>query len=249
MNKKAFTPLEIKAKVNIIRLPKGNLSLTGFTLIELLVVIAILGILIAIILPVMGRIREGARRAQCANNLRQHGIAWHLYLNDHDDKFPSEGGPSDVECLPYTFGGKPRAAGMVRPLNRYLDIDSITSPNLEVFQCPDDKKPLKGIPGMKTVFNKQGTSYKANWTIISFTGSRIERPLSTITYPLSKVWMERCDEECNPGHGGGVYNKDVEHPVMVLFVDGHVAGPFLYGSEFGSDKPVISCPNDREDWI
>jgi len=69
---------------------KSGAKKQGFTLIELLVVIAIIAILAAILFPVFAKVREKARQASCASNMKQLGLAIIQYSQDNDEAMPSQ---------------------------------------------------------------------------------------------------------------------------------------------------------------
>ena len=70
----------------------------------MLVVIAIIAILLAILMPSLRRVRDQAKGVTCRNNLKQIGLAFTLYTEDNEGKFPRNGGVWIVKFLPYIGG-------------------------------------------------------------------------------------------------------------------------------------------------
>jgi prepilin-type N-terminal cleavage/methylation domain-containing protein len=97
----------------------------AFTLVELLVVVAVIGLLAALLLPVLGRARVAAGRATCINNLHQINLSLIMYANDHADSLRAA--TNDFQIY-FTYR---------EDINSYLSRNG-SSTNDQLFGCPSD---------------------------------------------------------------------------------------------------------------
>lgn len=128
----------------------------GFTLIELLVVIAILSLLVSVLLPSLQKARDLAKMTVCLANIRNIGLAMHMYLSEHEEEFPT--------FTELTFGDDQTMDGS----------DYLNDPSL--FSCPSDM-----LPRCWTSADIRQCSYGYN---IYLVGDREFSPPSSGAWPV-----------------------------------------------------------------
>jgi prepilin-type N-terminal cleavage/methylation domain-containing protein len=173
-----------------------NKSRTAFTLVELLVVIAIIGILVGLLLPAVQAAREAARRTQCANQIKQLGLAFHLH-HDQFRQFPTGGW--DWDTAPTYQGTTPlvgarQKAGWGFQILPYIEAASTWQAGAEIaigqtnsiFFCPSRRvpqavttqdaysPPLTGGSLKHALCDYAGSNRQGTGAIIRFVGRRIE---------------------------------------------------------------------------
>lgn len=171
---------------------------TGFTLIEILVTIAIVGMLLSFLIPAIGESRERARRALCANNLRQIYVALNLYADDNEGSYPPDVLPGD----PITHRTRASSTAFSYLYPKYTD-------DFKILWCPSYGTTQDSYPRSNSLFIETNYDYITNSTI-DFPAERL-LALDTLNYRAE-----------NPNHEWQSFSNHKGRGGNMLFCGGHV---------------------------
>jgi prepilin-type N-terminal cleavage/methylation domain-containing protein/prepilin-type processing-associated H-X9-DG protein len=199
----------------------------GFTLIELLTVIVIIGILAAIIIPVVGKVRTTARLTQCKSTIRQLGVSMLLFAEEHQGRFPAR-----------NAGG-----GWARKLvdGGYVDKAG------KALMCPADKNAVgKPRPRSYTYITYVMVPVKPENTNSSDPDKSVvlqkfENPSRTMML-TEWHWVS---QDFNNWAGGGIMQSDMDNSGQVFHPDGQRNFVFIDGHVGSFKASDFEQPSDR----
>jgi prepilin-type N-terminal cleavage/methylation domain-containing protein/prepilin-type processing-associated H-X9-DG protein len=154
-------------------------KLRAFSLVELLVVIAIIAILAGLLLPSLAGAKRKSQAASCVNNLKQWGIATHLFAADNNDFLPKDGTPNGTSLDDGWYNDLPR----VLAIKTYKEMPWRTDPTVDtgrsVWICPANPRRSNGNNLFHYCLNRH----------VNYTGSGNQVKLGSIKQPTQTVWL------------------------------------------------------------
>lgn len=186
---------------------------TAFSLVELLVVVAIVAILAGLLLPAIGRARLQTLDSSCRANLRQWGIATHLFAADNQDYLPKDGALGGQSVNEGWYVDLPRTLGIPSYHAMPWRTNAILSPGRSVWICPRNRRRSNG----NNLFH-----YCANREVNGSGGGR-QALLASIAEPSRVPWLFDNGRLAPVGNWDWVHTNLHSSGAHFVFIDGHVA--------------------------
>ncbi len=213
-------------------------SAAAFTLLELLIVIAIMMVLAGLLLPALARVKAKARSVDCLSNLKQWGVATHLYVGDHDDFLPRDGTPNGTSTKEGWYIDLPKAMGVPAYSSMAWRTNAAIDPGHSIWICPANKRRSNGFNLFHYCLNRHVND-------ASTTG---QVRLSSLRRIDNLVWLFDNGKLAAVAQQNNVHTNLHSGGAQFLFLDGHVAlFPRSVYWDNQRHQGVTSCPELR--WI
>lgn len=194
---------------------KRRLSSQAFSLLELLTVVAVILVLAGMLMPVIGRVKAKGRDLSCLNNLRQWGLATHLYAADNNDLLPSDGVPNPLPTSTNSgwYVDLPPLIGLQKYHELPWHTNPAADPGRSIWICPANPRRSNGRNLFHYCLNQNVNGTGANNQPTKMTALRDTGTL---------VWLFDSKNLPAVGSWNFVHTNIHGGGAQFLYLDGHV---------------------------